>query len=64
MAASKQYKLFQVDPFHRSLHFKEIAPGLWSARINKGYRALAYREGDLLNWFWIGTHAEYDRLVK
>jgi hypothetical protein len=29
-----------------------------------GYRALAVEsDGDLV-WFWIGTHAEYDKLVQ
>jgi len=25
---------------------------------------LAVREDDNVAWFWIGTHAEYDRLVQ
>ena len=25
--------------------------------------ALAVREGDVWIWFWIGSHAEYDRLL-
>jgi hypothetical protein len=27
------------------------------------YRALAVEDGADLIWFWIGTHAEYDRLL-
>jgi hypothetical protein len=27
------------------------------------YRALATEVEDALVWFWIGTHAEYDKLV-
>jgi hypothetical protein len=61
--AREKYLLWQEDPFHPSLHFKELTPDIWSARINKQYRALARRKGDLLTWFWIGTHAEYDRLI-
>ena len=38
--------------------------GVWSVRINQNYRALGRRKGALIVWFWIGTHAEYDRLVK
>ncbi|MGN6371204.1 MAG: ParE family toxin-like protein [Phycisphaerae bacterium] len=62
--AKEIFDLWQSDPFHPSLHFKQIHPGLWSARININYRALARRTGDHLVWFWIGTHAEYDRLLN
>ncbi len=51
------------DPYHPSLHFKKIR-GLWSVRVGRSYRALAAeQDGDYL-WFWIGAHAEYDRLIK
>jgi hypothetical protein len=62
-AAREKYELWQADPFHPSLHFKELAPDLWSVRINIVYRALARRRGDLVVWFWIGTHEQYDRLI-
>jgi hypothetical protein len=61
--ATKKFRLWQRDPFHPSLHFKELMPGLWSARINLNYRALARRRDQLVTWFWIGTHDEYDRLI-
>ena len=61
--AKSKYDIWRRDPFHPSLHFKELAPGLWSARINLQYRALARRRGELVAWFWIGTHEEYDRLI-
>jgi hypothetical protein len=32
-------------------------------RIGLGVRALGVRDGDDLIWFWIGTHAHYDRLI-
>jgi len=28
------------------------------------YRALAVRDGDVILWFWIGTHADYDILLR
>jgi hypothetical protein len=32
-------------------------------RVSRTYRALAVEvRGDFL-WFWIGTHADYDKLV-
>jgi hypothetical protein len=27
------------------------------------YRTLAVEDGEDLIWFWIGTHAEYDRSI-
>jgi hypothetical protein len=36
---------------------------VWSARIGLHYRALATESGSDLVWFWIGPHAEYDKLV-
>jgi len=62
-AAREKYELWQSDAFHPSLHFKELVPDLWSVRINIAYRALARRRGDLVVWFWIGTHEQYERLI-
>jgi hypothetical protein len=59
-----KFVLWRRDPFHPSLRFKELARGIWSVRIGRGYRALARRLDDLVVWFWIGTHADYDRLVS
>ncbi|MCX8089616.1 MAG: hypothetical protein N3I86_01565 [Verrucomicrobiae bacterium] len=52
------------NPHHRSLRFKRIRDNLWSVRITAGYRPLAARDGDTWLWFWIGTHDEYERLLK
>lgn len=27
------------------------------------YRAVYYKDGDTNVWYWIGTHAQYDKLV-
>jgi hypothetical protein len=62
-AARKKYRLWQRDPFHPSLHFKEVVPDLWSVRVNLQYRAPGRRRGELVVWFWIGTHEEYDGLI-
>jgi hypothetical protein len=61
--ADKNFALLKSEPRHPSLHFKKVGK-LWSARVGLHYRALATEvEGDLI-WFWIGSHAEYDRLTK
>ena len=61
--AREKYHLWADEPFHPSLHFKDLYADLWSVRINLQYRAMARRRGDVIAWFWIGTHDEYDRLV-
>jgi hypothetical protein len=61
--ADKNFALLKADPKHPSLHFKK-AGKYWSVRVGLGYRALAVEiEGGYL-WGWIGTHAEYNRLLK
>jgi hypothetical protein len=61
--ADKNFAQLKSDPRHPSLHFKKIGK-LWSARVGLHYRALATEVDDDLVWFWIGSHAEYDRLTK
>lgn len=60
--ADKNYRLLKSDPRHPSLQFKKIAE-LWSVRIGLHYRALGTPVDDGVSWFWIGTHADYDKLV-
>lgn len=62
--ADKNYELLKADPHHPSLHFKAVSNGLWSVRAGIGYRALAILEADIFYWFWIGSHAEYDHIIK
>jgi hypothetical protein len=47
-----------------SLHFKKVhdRDPIYSARVTLGYRAVGLLEGDEITSFWIGPHAEYDRL--
>jgi hypothetical protein len=61
--ADKNYELLRQNPQHPSLHFKQIGR-FWSVRVGIGYRALAVEVPDGLVWFWIGSHAEYDQLVR
>jgi hypothetical protein len=62
--AREKYQLWQCDPFHPPLQFKPLLRNLWSIRIGNNYRALARRHGDLVVWFWIGTHEEYNNFIK
>jgi hypothetical protein len=61
-AADKNFKLLQANHKHPSLSFKRIGK-YWSVRVNLNTRALAVASGDDFVWFWIGGHAEYDRIV-
>ena len=63
--ARRVYGLFQVNPFHPSLHFKKLEGQgpIYSIRISLNYRALGTMKDNYIVWFWIGTHAEYDRLT-
>jgi hypothetical protein len=60
--ARENYDLLKTNPYHPSLHFKRV-DRFWSIRVGRAYRALAVDAADGIVWFWIGTHAEYDRLV-
>jgi len=63
--AVEAYRLFKADPNHPSLKFKKLPPfdDLWSVRINADYRAIGRWRGDTLVWFFIGSHADYDRML-
>jgi hypothetical protein len=65
-SAKQAYALFGQNPNHPSLHFKKVCTEqeIYSVRITKGYRALGAREGDTIVWFWIGSHADYERILK
>lgn len=59
--AREKYALWKTHPHHRSLRFEERRNGICVVRIGERYRALGLREGDVVAWFWIGTHEEYNR---
>ena len=60
--ADKNYQLLKTNPRHPSLHFKKIGK-LWSVRVGEHYRALGVDVEEGIYWIWIGTHADYDKLV-
>lgn len=63
--ARAAYRLFLDNPRHPSLRFKQVhaVRPIYSARIGLGHRALAVRDENDLIWFWIGSHADYDKLL-
>ena len=64
--ARDAYELWQNNPYHPSLHFKRVSrrEPIYSVRIGLHYRSLGLRDGDTITWYWIETHAEYDRMLK
>jgi hypothetical protein len=63
--AREAYGLFRINPWHPSLHFKRLEGEdlIYSVRIGLGYRALGVMKKNRVIWYWIGSHAEYDRLA-
>jgi hypothetical protein len=61
--ADKNFELLKADPHHPSLHFKKIGQ-LWSVRVGAHHRAMGIDSGDTVVWFWIGSHADYDKLIS
>jgi hypothetical protein len=60
--ADKNFQLLKADPKHPSLHFKKIGK-LWSVRVGAHHRALRLDKSEGVVWFWIGSHADYDKLL-
>jgi hypothetical protein len=61
--ARKNYRLWQENPQHPSLHFKR-AGEYWTARIGSDYRAVGREVGGVMYWFWIGPHDAYERRLR
>ena len=63
--AKRAYRLFQTNPAHPALQYKKLEgeDNIYSIRIGLGYRAVAVMKKDRVVWYWIESHAEYDRLV-
>ena len=65
--AREAYKLLQANPSHPGLRFKPVDPSdptVYSARVGDQYRVIGVKQKDgSIVWDWIGTHAEYDKLV-
>jgi mRNA-degrading endonuclease RelE of RelBE toxin-antitoxin system len=64
--ADKNYRLLKLDPTQPSLHFKKVGKNkqLWSVRVGINYRALGIEKNEGIVWFWIGNHAEYDKILS
>lgn len=63
LVADKNYKLLKENPSHPSLYYKKVKE-FRSVRVGIHHRALGVENGGDTIWFWIGTHAEYDKLIS
>jgi len=61
--ADDNFELLKNNSRHPSLHFKKVAH-LQSVRVGRKYRAIGIEKDKDVVWFWIGTHSEYDNLIK
>ncbi len=60
--ADRAFAVLRANPRQPSLHFKKVGR-YWSVRVDRNHRALAVEHQGSLLWFWIGSHAEYDRIT-
>jgi hypothetical protein len=63
--ADKAFRLWKQNPSHPSLQFKQVhaTQPIYSARVDFGYRAVGIKRDDVMIWFWIGEHDEYERII-
>ena len=61
--ADKNFQLLKDNPKHPSLQLKKVG-GFWSARVGLAHRVLAIDDGDDRIWVWIGSHDEYEKIIK
>jgi hypothetical protein len=64
--AASAYSLWSSNPEHPSLRFKKVhtVQPIYSVRIDRAWRAVGVLDGDTFVWFWIGSHADYDALLR
>jgi hypothetical protein len=64
--AVKNYELWRQHERHPSLDFKKLAGRAerFSVRVGDHYRAMGQKVPGGVEWVWIGTHEEYNKLVR
>jgi hypothetical protein len=61
--ADKNFQRLKSNPRHPSLQFKKVGE-VWSVRVGLAHRALAVEDGEDFLWVWIGSHDDYDRMIR
>jgi len=62
----KKLRALRRDHSHPSLNFKKLKDGAgnrFSIRIGDHHRAIGRRMGEVIEWVWIGTHEDYNKLI-
>ena len=61
----RAHQLFKHNPRHGGLQFKRVRgmDNVYSARIDNNYRALGELRGNVITWYWVGPHDEYERMI-
>lgn len=64
--AAKNYRLWVRNPRHPSLFFKKLhgRGERFSVRIGHNYRAIGHFVENGVEWVWIGSHQDYDSLLR
>jgi hypothetical protein len=64
--AVKNYHLWRQNSNHPSLHFRRLqgSEDRFTVRIGDHHRAMGRLHGGTITWLWIGTHSQYDQLVR
>lgn len=68
LQARDAYRTFQANPGYPGLRYhmvnvKKGGRALHSVSIGIHYRALAQEKNGVLEWFWIGHHTVYDKIL-
>jgi hypothetical protein len=60
------FEIWKRNPYYESLRFKQVHANrpIYSVRIGLGWRAVGLLEGDRMIWLWVGSHADYDKLIS
>ena len=69
--ARRAFAAFVDNPAHPGLRHHALRdnskgshlPGSFSVSISMKYRAVYAGRGNVNLWYWVGTHADYDRLI-
>jgi hypothetical protein len=64
--AREAYLIWRENPAHPGIQYKRVHPHqpIYSVRIGLDWRAVGVRRESTMIWFWIGSHADYDGLLK
>ncbi len=70
-ALGKAIRIWSENPTHPSLRLHQLKdtkkgrhlPTSFTVSINMQYRAIYVMDGPTAVWYWIGTHAQYDRFT-